>query len=77
MVGAYGTYGKKKNAYGVSVGKPKRNKEINLLKNLCEYGRISKWIAKENKRREDVDSIILAEDRDSCKHATRTLDSRQ
>jgi len=77
MVGAYGTHGKKKNAYRISVGKPYRNKERNLLKDLVEYGSISKSIAKGNKRREDVDWIILAEDRDSCKHATRTLDSRQ
>jgi hypothetical protein len=46
MVGAYGTYGKKKNAYRISVGKPKRSKEINRLKDLGEYGRLSKWIAK-------------------------------
>jgi len=49
MVGAYSTYGIKKNAYRISVGKPKRNKEINSLKDLGEYGRISKSIAKKKK----------------------------
>jgi hypothetical protein len=28
MVGAYGTYGKNKNAYSISVGKPKINTEL-------------------------------------------------
>lgn len=51
-------------------------KEINSLKDLGEYGRISKRIAPPpQKKREDVDWIILAQDRDSCKHATRTLGS--
>jgi hypothetical protein len=31
---------KKKNAYMISVGKPKRNQEINRLKDLGKYGRI-------------------------------------
>jgi len=31
---------KKKNVYRISVGKPKRNKEINRLKDLGKYERI-------------------------------------
>jgi hypothetical protein len=41
---------KKKNAFRISVGKPKINKEINRLKDLGQCGTISKWIAKKKKK---------------------------
>ena len=72
MVGSYGTYEEKKNAYRTSVGKAKRNKLLERPRRIWTYIKMDR-----KKKREAVDWIILTQDTDSCKHATRTLDCIQ